>query len=67
MFKIAVLVWIMLGTVFAGIALTLTLTVPALQGNAMKMLPIFSLVGFVIAIPASVVVAKKILALTKGM
>jgi hypothetical protein len=62
-----VLVWIMLGTTLAGIALTLTLTVPALQPNAMKLLPIFSLAGFVIAIPASVVVAKKILALTKGL
>jgi hypothetical protein len=67
MLKIAVLVWIMLGTTLAGIALTLTLTVPALQPNAMKLLPIFSLAGFVIAIPASVVVAKKILALTKGL
>lgn len=66
MFKIAVLVWIVLGTTCAGIALTLTLTVPALQANAMKLLPIFSLVGFVVAIPASIWVAKKILALTKG-
>lgn len=66
MFKIAVLIWIVLGTTLAGIGLALTLTVPALQGNAMKLLPIFSLVGFVVAIPASVVVAKKILALTKG-
>ena len=39
MFKIAVLIWIVLGTTLAGIGLTLTLTIPALQGNAMKLLP----------------------------
>ena len=67
MFKIALLIWIVLGATLAGMALTLTLTIPALQPNAMKLLPIFSLVGFVVAIPASFVVAKKILAQTKGM
>lgn len=67
MFKIALLIWIVLGATLAGVGLTLTLTIPALQANAMKLLPIFSLVGFVVAIPASVVVAKKILAQTKGV
>lgn len=67
MFKIALLVWIVLGATLAGVALTLTLTIPALQPNAMKLLPIFSLAGFVVAIPASFYVAKKILAVTKGV
>lgn len=67
MFKVAVLVWIVLGATFAGMALTLTLTIPALQANAMKLLPIFSLAGFVVAIPASWYVAKKILAVSKGV
>jgi len=67
MFKIALLVWVVLGATLAGMALTLTLTIPALQANAMKLLPIFALAGFVVAIPASVVVAKKILAVTKGV
>jgi hypothetical protein len=67
MFKVALLIWIVLGTTLAGVGLTLTLTIPALQGNAMKLLPIFSLIGFVVAIPASVVIAKKVLALTKGV
>lgn len=67
MFKIALIVWIVLGATLAGMALTLTLTIPALEANAMKLLPIFSLAGFVVAIPASFFVAKKILAVTKGM
>lgn len=67
MFKVALLVWIVLGATLAGMALTLTLTIPSLQANAMKLLPIFSLAGFVVAIPASWYVAKKILAVTKGV
>mgnify|MGYP001765790588 CR=1 FL=1 len=66
MFKIALLIWVVLGATLAGVALTLVLTVPALQPNAMKLLPIFAAVGFVVAIPASFVVAKKILAQTGG-
>ncbi|MBV5266257.1 hypothetical protein [Pinisolibacter aquiterrae] len=67
MFKVALLVWIVLGATLAGMALTLTLTIPAFQANAMKLLPIFSLAGFVVAIPASWFVAKKILEVTKGV
>ncbi len=52
MFKIALLIWVVLGATLAGVALTLVLTVPALQPNAMKLLPIFAAVGFVVAIPA---------------
>lgn len=66
MFKIALLVWVVLGVTVAGAALTLVLTVPSLQPNAMKLLPIFAGIGFVVAIPASFVVAKKILAQTGG-
>lgn len=67
MFKIAVLVWLMLGVTFAGAALTVVLAVPSLSGDAMKLLPIASGIGFLVAIPASIWVAKKILAVTKGV
>ncbi len=67
MFKVAVLVWIVLGVTVAGAALTVVLAVPSLAPNAMKLLPIVSAIGFVLAIPASVYVAKKILATTKGL
>lgn len=66
MFKVAVLVWLMLGVTLAGAALTVVLAVPSLSPDAMKLLPIFAGVGFVVAIPASLVVAKKILAITGG-
>ena len=66
MFKIAVLVWILIGVVGAGIALTVVLAVPSLSANAMKLLPIVSIAGFVVTIPISFVIAKMILAQTKG-
>ena len=66
MFKVAVLVWILIGVVGAGIALTVVLAVPSLSANAMKLLPIVSLAGFVVTIPISFVIAKMILAQTKG-
>lgn len=67
MFKVALVIWIVLGATLAGIALMLTLTIPTLQADAMRLLPIFALSGFVVAIPVSFVVAKKILAQTKGV
>ncbi len=66
MFKVAVLVWILIGVVGAGIALTVVLAVPSLSANAMKLLPIVSIAGFVVTIPISFVIAKMILAQTKG-
>lgn len=66
MMKVAILVWLVLGVTLAGAALTIVLAVPSLSANAMKLLPIFSAVGFVLAIPASMFVAKKILAVTGG-
>ena len=67
MFKVAILVWILIGVVGAGIALTVVLAVPSLSANAMKLLPIVSICGFVVTIPISFLVAKKILAQTKGV
>ena len=66
MMKVAILVWLVLGVTVAGAALTIVLAVPALAPNAVKLLPIFAGVGFVLAIPASMFVAKKILAVTGG-
>lgn len=66
MLKVAILVWILIGVVGAGIALTVVLAVPSLSANAMKLLPIVSIAGFIVTIPISFVIAKMILAQTKG-
>mgnify|MGYP001765163981 FL=1 len=66
MLKVAILVWILIGVVGAGAALLVVLAVPSLSVNAMKLLPIVSIAGFVVTIPISFVIAKMILAQTKG-
>jgi len=66
MFKVALLVWILIGVVGAGAALLIVLAVPSLSANAMKLLPIVSIAGFIVTIPISFVIAKLILAQTRG-
>ncbi|WP_181702123.1 hypothetical protein [Chthonobacter albigriseus] len=62
MLKLAVLIWIVLGTTLAGSFVTVVLTVPALYAKAMENIPIAAGAGFVVAIPFAVVIAKKIMA-----
>jgi len=65
MLKIVGLVWVMLGTVLAGVAVTTILTVPALSDQALKYIPIGAIGGFVVAIPFAIVVARRMSAGTK--
>ncbi len=60
MFKIALIVWVMLGTVFAGVALMTVLLVPGLADQAMNNIPRAVLTGFAVAMPLSYLVARKI-------
>lgn len=59
MFKIAVIVWVMLGTVFAGIAVMTVLSVPALSAQAMTYIPYAAIAGAILAIPVAYVVAGR--------
>jgi hypothetical protein len=59
MLKIAAIVWVMIGTVFTGIAVMTILSVPALAAHDMKYLPIAALAGFIVAIPVAFVVAGR--------
>jgi hypothetical protein len=58
MIKIAILVWMMLGTAFAGSAMVAVLSIGA--GQPMKLIPIAVLCGFVAAMPISYLIARKI-------
>lgn len=60
MFKIALVVWIMLGTALAGIALLTVLVVPDFSARAMQNIPFAALAGFALAMPLSYLVARKI-------
>lgn len=61
MFKIAALIWIMLGTTLAGVALTAIVATPQLAANSAKLIPISCGLGFLIAIPISMMIAKRIM------
>lgn len=62
MMKVALLVWIMLGTTLAGAAVLAVLCVPSLAPLAMKYIPMAGIGGYVVALPLSFVVAKQIMA-----
>lgn len=59
MFKIAAVLWIIIGTVFAGIAVMTVLSVPALAAHAGTYIPYGAIAGFVIAVPVAFVVAGR--------
>ena len=60
MFKIAHLVWMVLGTVFAGAAIVVVLAIPALASQEMRLLPLAALGGLIVAIPVSWLIARTI-------
>ena len=60
MWKIAVLIFAIVGTTLAGIAVTIVLATPSLADQGMKLVPIAALVGFILGIPASLLVARMI-------
>jgi hypothetical protein len=60
MFRVAIVVWIILGTALAGTALLVVLAVPDLAAQAMKNIPRAALAGFAVAMPLSFLVARKI-------
>ncbi|MCA0399678.1 MAG: hypothetical protein LCH38_02550 [Proteobacteria bacterium] len=66
MAKIAFLVHIVLMTVLMGVLVIAVVTVPSLAEQAKTLIPLSAAVGFVLAIPFSVLISKRILALTNG-
>ncbi len=61
MWKVAILVWMVLGTALAGSALMVVVAVPSLNDQAMKFIPYAVGAGFAVAIPFSLVVAAKMM------
>lgn len=65
--KVALVLWIILGTTIAGIALAAIVSVPELSLQAATLIPILCGAGFVVAMPISWILAKKIEAQTRGV
>lgn len=64
MSKLSTLIWIMLGITFAGIFGLVVLATPALAREAAELLPWAALAGFLVAVPVSILIARRILAQT---
>ncbi len=62
MLKVALLIWIMLGTTLAGVAMAAIVSVPQLAEQSALLIPWLCGAGFVLAIPFSFVIARKIMA-----
>jgi len=60
MFRVALVVWIVLGAALAGSAMVAVLIVPDLAAHAMTNIPRAVLAGFAVAMPLSYLVARKI-------
>lgn len=58
--KLAVLIWVISGVVFAGAGLAVIVSVPSLYDNALKLIPVVAAAGFAVAAVVSMVVAKKL-------
>ncbi|MFO1167106.1 MAG: hypothetical protein U1E19_03160 [Rhodoblastus sp.] len=63
MWRLALLLWVMGGTVLAGALVTVVLLMPSLA--PMKFIPIAAALGAVIAIPPAFIAAKAIAARTQ--
>lgn len=59
MLKIAILIWVILGTAIAGTAVTAVLA-SGIASEPMKAIPLAALAGFVVAMPLSYFIAAKI-------
>ena len=64
MLKLAAIIWIMTGVVLAGSLVTLIVSVPSLYAQGARLIPEAAGAGFVIAVPLSILVARKILSAT---
>lgn len=67
MVRLAALLWIILGTTVAGIALIVILTVPQLAENSATLIPIVCGSAFVAAMPLSLLIARHIQRNTKAV
>lgn len=59
-YKLAAAIWIMAGTVLAGVCVLAVLLIPGLAGHEIKVIPFAALAGFAAAIPLAHSIARQI-------
>ncbi len=65
MFKVALVVWLVLGSTLAGITVIVITTVPSLYAQGMTLIPWAAIIAAIVAIPLSFLVAKQMMATFK--
>ncbi len=60
MAKVAILVWIVLGVVLAGVGVMAILALPNFAGQELKLIPVVAIIGYIVAAPISFVIARAI-------
>lgn len=60
MLRLAVIIWIMLGTTLAGTLTLIIVSVPGLSDQGMRLIPAAAAAGAAVAIPAALVIARRI-------
>ncbi len=60
MFRLALVIWLMLGTTLAGIAVLVVVSDASLFNQGMKMIPLAAVGGFIVALPLSFMVSKRL-------
>ncbi len=65
MWRLAVLLWVIGGTVLAGVMVTVVLLVPSWYAMGMKTIPVAAAIGAIVAIPLALFAAKTIAARTR--
>lgn len=60
MIRLAALLWVMGGTVLAGVAVLIVLMIPSLQGEAARNVLVAAVIGYVVGLPLAVAAAKAI-------
>lgn len=66
MTRLAALLWVMGGTVLAGVAVLVVLLIPSIQGEALRFIPIAAIVGYAAGVPVALLAAKAITAHRAG-
>jgi len=60
MIKVALVVWIMLGTVLAGSAMTVIVSTPGFMADAGRLIPLACGAAYLVGLPIAYIVARMI-------
>lgn len=58
MLRLAALIWLLVGTVLAGVGVTVVVATPSLALDAFRLIPYAGIGGFVVAIPIAYFVTR---------